>query len=101
LNATRLEDLAWMYGKVTQHRTNGVPTGKTYSTLFWDRHGKLLTVNGKEQAMQDTLQAVYSHAPWAIVGYKTEIEKAWKSNRQSVLAAVEQRRSEVLQKQPA
>jgi hypothetical protein len=97
LNATRFEDVAWVYGKVTQHRTNGVPTGKTYSTLIWDRHGKLMTVNGKEQAMQEVLQAIYRQAPWIMVGYKPEIEKAWKSNRQAVLAAVEQRRKEVNQ----
>jgi len=100
LNATRFDDVVWVYGKVTQHRTNGVPTGKTYSTLIWDRHGKLITLNGKEQAMQEALQAVYRHAPWIIVGFKPEIEKAWKSNRQAILAAVDQRRQEVRQGQP-
>ncbi len=101
LAATRLEDVVWVYGKVAQHRTNGVPTGKTYSTLIWDRYGKNVTVTGKEKAMQDALQAVYRRAPWAIVGYRADVEKAWKSNRPSVLAAVEQRRQEMAQQAQA
>jgi hypothetical protein len=102
-NVTRFEDVAWAYLKVTQHRTNGIPTGKTYSALIWDRHGTNLIANGKENTTEDVLKAIYRHAPWAIVGFNGDIEKAWKSNRQAVLAAVAQRRQEILsgQGQPA
>jgi hypothetical protein len=41
------------------------------------------------------LNAVAQRAPWALAGHNAEIEKAWKSNRASVLAAVEQRRQQI------
>jgi hypothetical protein len=100
LDTTRFDDIAWLYGKVTQHRTNGIPTGKTYSTIIWDCHGKSLTVGGKEQAMADLLKTIVNRAPWAFAGYTAELEKAWRSNRAAVLSAVQQRRQQVATADP-
>ncbi len=94
--ATRFQDIAWLYAKVTQHRTNGIPAGKTYSALFWDRYGTCLTVNAKQQVTDEVLKAVYSHAPWALAGYNADMQKAWKSNRAAVLSAVDQRKSQAV-----
>jgi hypothetical protein len=96
LGATRLEDTVWIYKQVTQRRVNGIPAGKTYSALIFDRHGKLITIPGKnEEAVNQMLQAVLNRAPWSLAGYNQEIEKAWKSNRASVIAAVDQRRQQI------
>jgi hypothetical protein len=94
MTVARLEDIVWLYLKVTQHRTNGVNTGKTYSVVIWDRHGANISTTGKEAVMSDLLSVVSQRAPWALVGYNVDVETAWKSNRGSVLSAVERRRQE-------
>lgn len=94
LEATRWNDVIWLYKKVTQHRTNGIPTGKTYAALIYDRYGKTITITGKEKAVDEILAAVASRSPWGIHGFSADIEKAWKKERQNLVAAVDQRRQQ-------
>jgi hypothetical protein len=96
LTATRIEDIVWAYKQVTQHRTNGIPTGKTYNAQFWDRHGVRITVSGKEPVVNQALEAVAQRSPWVLAGFSPELEKTWKQNRAAVIEAVEQRRRQVL-----
>jgi hypothetical protein len=96
LDATRLDDVVWAYKKVTQHRTNGIPTGKTYAAQVWDRHGVCITVAGKEAFVNQVLDAAAQRVPWMLAGYSAELEKSWKSNRAAVLEAVDQRRRQVV-----
>lgn len=95
LKATRLNDVMWAYMKVTQHRTNGIPTGKTHAALVWDRYGKCITISGREKTVRETLEGILNRAPWAIGGYAADIEKTWKSNRAGFIGAVDQRRASV------
>ncbi len=97
LTATRLSDVMWAYKKVTQHRTNGIPTGKTFAALIWDKHGVCITVNGKEKVVDQALLDVLNKSPGAIAGYSAEIQQMWKQNRAGFVAAVEQRRQQVSQ----
>jgi hypothetical protein len=96
LSATRIDDVVWAYKQVTQHRTNGIPTGKTYAAQIWDRHGVCITVTGKEPVVNQTLEAIGQRVPWVLTGYSPELEKTWKQNRAAVVDAVEQRRRQVL-----
>src|SRR5262245_31922891 len=96
LSATRIDDVVWAYKQVTQHRTNGIPTGKTYAAQIWDRHGVCITVTGKEPVVNQTLEAVAQRSPWILAGFSPELEKTWKQNRAAVVEAVEQRRRQVL-----
>jgi hypothetical protein len=96
LSATRIEDVVWAYKQVTQHRTNGIPTGKTYAAQIWDRHGVRITVIGKEPVVNQALEAVAQRSPWVLAGFSPELEKTWKQNRAAVIEAVEQRRRQVL-----
>lgn len=89
LNAMRLGDVIWVYKKVTQHRTNGIPTGKTYNVQAFDRYGGGMSIAGKQNVIDETLQTIYQRAPWIISGYNAELEKAWKTNRQAMIAAVD------------
>jgi hypothetical protein len=91
LDVTRPQDVVWIYKKVTQHRTNGIPTGKTYAALIYDRHGKIMTIPGKEPIVNEMLTATYQNAPWAEVGFSAEIEKMWNKNRQQLIDNVQQR----------
>jgi hypothetical protein len=95
LAAMRIEDIVWAYKQVTQHRTNGVPTGKTYTAQLWDRYGVCITVAGKEAFVNQVLEAAAQRAPWLLAGFSPELEKTWKSNRAAVLATVDQRRRQI------
>jgi hypothetical protein len=92
MNALRLEDLVWFYHKVTTHRTNGIPTGKTYSTVLYDRSGRTFEMNSSEQQVQEILTILYDKAPWAISGYSDDLQKMWKKERSSLISAVDDRR---------
>lgn len=96
LAATRIIDIAWMYTGVTQHRTNGIPTGKTFKAFIYDRHGKKIEINGKKEAhVIEIIEAVAKRAPWAIMGYTKDIERVWNKDRAQILAAVDERKQEL------
>lgn len=93
--AMRLKDAVWIYKTITQHRTNGIPTGKSYAALIYDKHGKVMTVNAKQDKVDDMLNAIYQRAPWVIAGYSEDLKKTWndKMGRQEMITAVAQRQS--------
>lgn len=96
LDVTRFTDIAWIYSGVTQHRTNGIPTGKTFKAFIWDRHGKKIEIQGKKEAhVVEILDAVAKRAPWAIMGYTKDIEQIWNKDQAQILAAVDQRKQEL------
>jgi hypothetical protein len=92
--ATRLKDLAWIYKSITQHRTNGIPTGKAYGAYFWDRHGVLVNITGKENQVEAMLEAVSQRIPWVLAGHTDELLSVWNNNRASFLAAVDERKQQ-------
>jgi uncharacterized protein DUF6709 len=92
LDAARFNDVVWAYKRITQHRTNGIPTGKTYSALIYDRYGTSLTISGKEKLVDETLGEIFRRAPGTVTGYSSEIQKMWNSNRSGFIAAVDQKR---------
>lgn len=94
LSATRFNDVMWAYKSITQHRTNGIPTGKTYAALIWDRHGTCMTVNGKEKLIDETLTELSRRSAGAVFGFSADIQNMWKSNRADFLTAVDQRRQD-------
>jgi Family of unknown function (DUF6709) len=93
-NATRFNDVMWAYKRVTQHRTNGINTRKTYSALIYDRYGAIITINGKEKLVEDTLTEVMRRAPGTVAGYSADILKMWNTNRAGFAAAVDQKRQQ-------
>jgi hypothetical protein len=100
LAAMRIEDVVWAYKKVTQHRVNGIPAGKSYAAQIWDRHGACLTVTGSDAVISQALEAACQRAPWLMAGFSPDIEKTWKSNRAALIAAVDQRRRQVVAQMP-
>ena len=91
----RLEDLAWAYKKVTQHRTNFVPTGKTFEAVLWDRYGNNVEVQLSDADVNALLTLVMERVPWCVGGYDPELLKFWNTDRNGFLAAVDARRKEV------
>lgn len=95
LQVVPYRDISWIYKYVVQRRTNGVPTGKTYSAVIWDRFGGKLTIAGKEKDVDAVLDGAIQRAPWAIPGYQEHLAREWTRNRAGVLAIVEQRRATI------
>jgi hypothetical protein len=92
MRVSRMEDLVWGYKLVTQHRTNGVPTGKTYQAMIFNRNGTQFTLPGKEKDVDRLLSEVYQRAPWMITGFSQELAKAWSKDRPALIASVDSRR---------
>jgi hypothetical protein len=96
LSVTRLDDIVWAYKHVTQHNVRfyfvvSVPTHKTYTGVVWDRCGACLAVPGDEGTVDQLLQTIVGRTPWAIVGSNYDLQKAWRSDPKSFIAAVGQR----------
>ncbi len=92
LEATRHEDVVWLYKTVKTYRSYGIPVGKRYIATICDRHGKEIVLWAKqEEPVSQMLTAAAARAPWAVMGYKPETEKAWRRSRAEVVAGVDQR----------
>jgi hypothetical protein len=92
LQVTRHEDIVWIYKKTITHRSYGVVTGRFHAAVICDRHGGEIAIQLKDEALvSQMLAAVASRAPWAIMGYQAEIERAWRRSRAAVVAGVDQR----------
>lgn len=91
---TQLKDVMWIYKKVIQRRSYGIPTGKSFSALVYDRYGKVLTINGKEAQVDETLRGIAQRVPWIMVGYSAQAQTAWTKDRANFVAAVDQRKKQ-------
>lgn len=91
--AVYLKDAVWMYKMVTQHRTNGIPTGKSFKVLIHDKHGKSIEVPANKKNVDNMLQSIYQRAPWIITGFSEELQNLWKSGdgKLRMIAEVEAR----------
>ena len=85
--------IMWGYKQVTQHRTNGIPTGKTYAAYVFDQYGKQLTIPGKEAQVNEFLQELADAAPGMVLGYSDELKQLWDKERARFIQAVEERRN--------
>jgi hypothetical protein len=83
-------DVVWAYKMIQTGKYNT----KTYYAHIGDKHGKMLAILAKEEQVNQMLQAVMSHAPWAFAGYNDELKKAWDKDRQQLVTAVEQRKAQ-------
>ncbi len=91
---TQLKDVMWIYKKVIQRRSYGIPTGMNFSALIYDRYGKMLTINGKEAQVDETLRGIAQRTPWIMVGYSAQAQAAWTKDRANFIAAVDQRKKQ-------
>jgi hypothetical protein len=94
VEVTRVDDLIWIYKKVTQRRVSFVPAGTTHAAVLWNRQGKSIEINGNELQVTDILMTVARQVPWIFVGYTADLEKAWQKNRAAMMQAVAERQRE-------
>jgi hypothetical protein len=92
LQAMPYRDMIWCYKQVTQHRTNGIPTGKTYAAFVNDRHGTSINIPGKEKEINQLLEFAMRSSPGVVTGYSDELSNLWRKDRARFAAAVDERR---------
>ena len=88
----KVADLIWIYFQVTNHRTNGIPTGKTFTVICHDRHGAKVEIPGSEEQVMALIDRIATLVPWAIIGYTDEMKLAWEKDRATVIAVVDEDR---------
>ena len=66
LEIKKMVDIIWIYFQVTSHRTNGIPTGKTYTTICFDRHGEKLEIPGSEAQVMELAAQIHARVPWQL-----------------------------------
>lgn len=74
-------DIAWAYQSTTQHRTNGIPSGKTYAAILRTMDGRQYTLSMKEEQVQRLLEAISLSLPGVVIGYTEDLERVYKQNR--------------------
>jgi Family of unknown function (DUF6709) len=93
-----LGEAVWSYKSTTQHRVNGIPTGKTYAAVCHFADGSLETVSMKSERLAETfVKTVWERVPWMFVGFDEKLQKSWKKQRGEVLAALEARKQKLLE----
>jgi hypothetical protein len=84
LEATRYEDILWVYRKMTHQ--------SSYSVLIHDRYGKVMAQRTRELKANELVNLIHKRAPWAVAEYSRDTESAWRSQRQMLAAEVDARR---------
>ena len=74
-------DVVWAYQSTTQHRTNGIPSGKTYAAILRTMDGKQYTLSMKEEQVQRLLEAISVSLPGVVIGYTEDLERVYKQDR--------------------
>lgn len=75
------KDLVWAYQNTVQHRTNGIPTHKSYHLILRMADGITKDVAMKEAQVKEQLQKIFALIPGCALGYSQELEAMYKSNR--------------------
>lgn len=75
------DELIWAYTNKVQHRTNGIPTGTTYSVLVYDVNGKSHSLPSKnEQMCQEILNRYSQISNRIIIGYDDEYMQLFRTD---------------------
>jgi hypothetical protein len=90
--ACPLDQLAWVYKKVTKHSVNFIPTGKTYSVIICNRRREQITEQMKDTRVDEFMQALLQRAPWPIYGFNQTLAGMWRRSPAEFLAMVDARR---------
>lgn len=93
LNVTLLDQLVWVYKKVTTHRTYGIPIRKSWAAIVCDRNSHSLEIPfGKEEQVDQCLESLLKRVTWVISGHSSDVQTLWNKERPELIEAVDQRR---------
>lgn len=96
LQVIPVQEVLWVYRKVTNHSVNFVPTGKTHAAVICHHHG-VREVEGGEGPVQRLVEGIFERAPWILVGFDQELQGLWNHNAHAVYQVVEDRRKQYLE----
>jgi hypothetical protein len=97
-----LSELLWVYAGVKRSYIYWfIPVGKTNYLMLGDRSGRLLAIQGRQKAVADMIMGIAQRVPWVLAGHSPELEQAFRSNREAMARAVDQRRQQVAASQPS
>lgn len=90
-DAVPYRDLVWHYMFQVTYRSFGIATGKSYSLMVCDRHGKMkpLLDGNDSVVVSDLVEKLKAVAPWAYAGYSDELQNFWNQERENMIATVE------------
>uniref|UniRef100_A0A7C3PG16 Uncharacterized protein n=1 Tax=Oscillatoriales cyanobacterium SpSt-418 TaxID=2282169 RepID=A0A7C3PG16_9CYAN len=94
MDTVPLDQLTWIYKKVTTRRSYGIPVGKTYSAVVCDRSGKTIEIPGKEKQIDELLTSLCERAPWVVAGFSDELNQMWNRERTQFVEGVDLRRQQ-------
>ena len=101
LDLVHLDELVWVYTSITKRYMYWfIPAGSTSHLKLGDRDGRVRTIRGRERAITNVIIAIGQRVPWVFAGHSAELEEAYRKNRAAVVAAVDQRRQQVLSSPP-
>ena len=74
-------DLIWAYVYRVRHRTNGIPTGSTWSVRLCVRSGKVYTLSVRnEAAAGEILTALAAKLPHLVTGYSEKLNALYRQD---------------------
>ncbi len=95
IEVINVEDIVWIYKKVTKHSVNFIPTGKTYEVVLHNSTGDQITLNGtflNEKKTHKILEKIQERIPWVVAGYDDELIKQWKKHQSTFIETVRRRK---------
>lgn len=96
-----VDDIVWGYKKTTKHSVNFIPTGKSYAAILVGRHRQHIEVNMPQKSVHALLEDLARRVPWAVYGFDTSLDQAWKKDPGGFVAAVDARRQQQVGKAAA
>lgn len=94
------ERLIWAYFSVTQHRTNFIPTGKTYAVIIKCSDGVQHAISMKDEAAcKRALNYLASNYPYIYIGYDNKWNQMYNKKRAEMIRLVGERKAEMLKRQ--
>lgn len=94
------KSIIWAYQHVVRHSVNLIPVCKTYSIILANADGSRteVTMKNKKKA-EAALEHIANVLPYLFVGYDDQLNNAFNQNRQAMIEAVAERRSQIYPEQ--
>jgi hypothetical protein len=101
LTVFHLNEVVWIYLKVTKHYYNFIPTGKSHAIMIrdcWGRRVEMDTGRGSssENAVAGLMSTLMNRLPWVVAGYSDDLKRIFDKDRAGFVAAVWERREQFL-----
>ncbi len=90
------EDVVWIFKTITKHKTNGIPTGKSYAVVLKGKSYLNISLSVKDEKKADALlEELFVEIPYAIRGYSDDLAELYKKNRSEFLELQVKHRQEI------